>query len=168
MGQGLLLLWDDVGRSGGGWIQEKQTQSIFILLLPSGRGLGSASAASSSREDNAWLLGLAGRDSSRTSLQPIASAAPLFAYSCLQWDLHFLLHFLSFLQLCDIPPLNWCCLPTYTSTLLNLSVFCCRALLYMDIKIQTQSLKNFYYSVFVDYSSFNTVPQLDLIELIWC
>lgn len=37
----------------------------------------------------------------------------------------------------------------------------------MTIKIQTQSLKNFYYSLFVDDSSFNTVPQLDLIELIW-
>lgn len=133
-----------------------------VLVLP---GL------SSSKEDNAQLLDLAKwvpPASSRTSLQPVASAAPLFAYSCLQWDLNFLLHFLSFLQLCDIPPLNWCCLPTSTSTPLNLSVFCCRALLCMRVKIQTLSLKNFYYSLFVDDSSFNTVPQLDLIELIWC
>lgn len=38
----------------------------------------------------------------------------------------------------------------------------------MHVKIQTLSLKNFYYLLFVDDSSFNTVPQLDLIELIWC
>jgi len=129
----------------GGW-ERNRLQSIFALPLPAGRRLGTAGAARGQQlqRGQRWARASLGPakpvpTSSHTSLQLAALGCSLSLFLPLM-SLRFLLHFLSFLLLCDISPLNWCCLPTYRQQ--NLSVFCCRAPLYETIKIQTQSFQN--------------------------